>query len=108
MASIPLKVLKVVAVIDGGDLPRDIIPPLGTPGSAKASVTFSLAVPAGEGGAPLELQVTTKVQAYRKALDAIDKAEHGAVIAIKGAIRQAGILSDAGFDVQAKESPKIE
>ena len=63
--------IKVTVTIEGSKLPRDILPPEGTPGSAKGLV--SLQVKAGE----VELSASLKAKNYRDVLSRVDAAPHG-------------------------------
>ena len=86
--------IKVSVAIDGSKLPRDILPPEGAPGSAKATV--SLQIKAGD----IELTASLKAKSYRDALNKVDASPHGAFAVLQGKLCSGGVLTDAGFAVQ--------
>lgn len=88
--------------IEGHKLPRDILPPEGAPGSAKAILTLQLKA----GG--IELTATVKAKGYRDVLNKVDASPHGAFAVLQGKLGPGGVVLDAGFTVQAivpKEKP---
>lgn len=101
---IEVKYLKVSVPIEGSKLPRDILPPEGSPGSAKATV--SLQFKAGD----IEFTASLKVKGYRDALNKIDAAPYGAFAVLQGKLGPtSGVLTEAGLIVQAnvpKETTK--
>ena len=86
--------IKVTVTIEGSKLPRDILPPEGTPGSAKGLV--GLRVKAGE----VELSASLKAKNYRDVLSRVDAAPHGAYAILQGKLAAGGVLEEAGFSVQ--------
>jgi hypothetical protein len=87
--------IKVTVPIEGSKLPREILPPEGTPGSAKALVSFR--VKAGE----IELSASLKAKSYRDVLNKVDAAPHGAFAILQGKLGAGFVLQEAGFTVQA-------
>lgn len=97
--------IKISVPIHGTLLPRDILPPEGSPGSAKASVT--LQIKAGE----LELSAIIRAKSYRDVLNKIDSSAHGAFAVLQGKLAGAREILEAGFTVQPivpKEIPPPE
>lgn len=95
--------IKVSMPIEGHKLPRDILPPEGAPGSAKAVVC--LCIKAGE----MEFAASVKAKAYRDVLKKVDESPHGAFAVLQGKLSPGGVISEAGFTVQAivpKEPPQ--
>lgn len=95
MTVIEVASIKVSVPIEGSKLPRDILPPEGSPGSAKALV--NLQVKAGG----LVLTAALKAKSYRDVLSKVDASPHGAFAVLQGKLKDAdGVLIDAGFTVQ--------
>lgn len=86
--------IKVSMPIEGHKLPRDILPPEGAPGSAKALI--SLRLKAGE----MELTASVKAKGYRDVLNKVDASPHGAFAVLQGKLTPGGVIIDAGFTVQ--------
>ena len=102
MATIEVQKIKVTIAIDGGALPRDILPAEGAPGSAKAMVT--LQVKSGS----YDLQASLKAKSYRDVLAKVDASPHGAFAVLQGNLGENGEIQGAGFTVQPivpKEPP---
>ena len=95
--------IKVSVPIEGHKLPRDILPPDGAPGSAKAMIT--LQVKSGE----IELSAAIKAKNYRDVLAKVDASQHGAFAVLQGKLCPGGIIAEAGFAVQAivPKEPKV-
>ena len=89
--------IKVTVTIEGSKLPRDILPPEGTPGSAKGLV--SLQVKAGE----VELSASLKAKNYRDVLSRVDAAPHGAYAILQGKLVAGGVLEEAVQPIIPKE-----
>lgn len=87
--------IKVSIPIEGHKLPRDILPLEGAPGSAKAVIRLCLKV--GE----MEFSASVKAKAYRDVLKKVDDSPHGAFAVLQGKLSPGGVISDAGFTVQA-------
>ena len=85
--------LKVTVPIQGDLLPRDILPPLGQPGSSKATVTLKIKCDG------LSLSVQLKAKSYRDVLAKVDASPHGAFAVLQGKLKRDEIL-EAGFTVQ--------
>lgn len=99
---IEINSIKVSMPIEGHKLPRDILPPEGAPGSAKAMINLQLK--AGE----MELTATVKAKGYRDVLNKVDASPHGAFAVLQGKLGPGGVILEAGFTVQAivpKEKP---
>lgn len=94
MAAIEVPSIKVSVPIEGSKLPREILPPEGAPGSAKAMV--SLQIKAGG----IELTASLKAKSYRDALSKVDASPHGAFAVLQGKLINGGVLIEAGFAVQ--------
>ena len=84
---------KISVPILGDRLPRDILPPVGQPGSSKATVTLKLKSDA------LELKAEVKVKSYRDALAKVDASPNGAYAVLSGKLKGKEIV-EAGFAVQ--------
>ena len=84
---------KVSVPIQGHLLPRDILPPLGQPGSSKASVTLVL------GCEGLKFRAQIKAKSYRDVLAKVDASPHGAYAVLQGKLKH-GEIVEAGFTVQ--------
>ena len=85
--------LKVTVPIQGHLLPRDILPPLGQPGAAKALVTIKLKCDG------VNLSVQLKAKSYRDVLAKVDASPHGAYAVLQGKLKR-GEIVEAGFTVQ--------
>jgi hypothetical protein len=94
MAVVEVSSIKISVPIEGSLLPRDILPPEGSPGSAKAMV--SLQVKAGD----IALTASLKARSYREVLNKVDASPHGAFAVLQGKLTTGGVLIDAGFAVQ--------
>ncbi len=94
MAAIEVNHIKVSVPIEGGKLPKDILPPEGSPGSAKAMV--SLQVSAGG----IELTASIRAKSYREVLNKVEASPHGAFAVLQGKLGAGGVLEEAGFTVQ--------
>lgn len=94
MATIEVQKIKLSIAIDGGALPRDILPPEGAPGSAKALVTLEI-----QSGS-YALKATMKAKSYRDVLAKVDAAPHGAFAVLQGQLAEGGEIQAAGFTVQ--------
>ena len=84
---------KISVPIPGSLLPRDILPPVGQPGSSKATVTLKLK---SDG---LELKAEVKAKSYRDALAKVDSSPHGAYVVLQGKLKGRDIV-EAGFTIQ--------
>ena len=85
---------KISLTIDGHELPRNILPPEGAPGTKKATVMLQFN--AGE----IKITAIVKAKSYREALKKIDAAPHGAIVVLQGKLYPGGSLVDGGFAVQ--------
>ena len=104
---IEVNAIKLSVPVAGEDLPRDVLPPEGAPGSAKATVELrfkSRSFPDCEGG---ELVAVLKVRSYREVLRKVDAAPHGAWAVLQGKLGAGGVVQQAGFIVQPI-APKSE
>lgn len=86
--------IKVSVPIHSDRLPRDVLPPAGAPGSAKAMVTLKLK---SDG---LELRAVVKAKSYRDVLTKIDTSPHGAFVVLQGKLKGKNEIVEAGFTVQ--------
>jgi len=84
---------KISVPIPSSLLPRDILPPVGQPGSSKATVTLKLK---SDG---LELKAEVKAKSYRDVLAKVDASPHGAYVVLLGKLKGRDIV-EAGFTVQ--------
>lgn len=85
---------KVNVPIPTALLPRDILPPVGQPGSSKATVVLKFA----SGG--LELRAEVKAKSYRDVLAKVDSSPHGAYVVLQGKLKGRSEILEAGFSVQ--------
>jgi len=85
---------KVNVPIPTALLPRDILPPVGQPGSSKATVVLKFA----SGG--LELRAEVKAKSYRDVLAKVDSSTHGAYVVLQGKLKGKTDIIEAGFSVQ--------
>ena len=85
---------KVSVPIPTGLLPRDILPPVGQPGSSKATVALKFI----SGG--LELRAEVKAKSYRDVLVKVDSSPHGAYVVLQGKLKGQSEIIEAGFSVQ--------
>lgn len=85
---------KVSVPIPSGLLPRDILPPLGQPGSSKATVALKFI----SGG--MELRAEVKAKSYRDVLVKVDSSPHGAYVVLQGKLKDGQDIIEAGFSVQ--------
>lgn len=84
---------KVVVSIAGDKLPRDLVPPEGTPGSAKMTVNLIVETR----GASVSATVTGRL--YRQTLKRIDACENGAIVHLNGLLDKENRIIDAGLMV---------
>lgn len=85
---------KISVPIPSDILPRDILPPVGQPGSSRATVTLKLK--SGE----MELQAVVKAKSYRDVLAKVDASPHGAYVVLQGKLKDGQDIIEAGFAVQ--------
>lgn len=86
--------IKVNVPIPSALLPRNILPPVGQPGSSKATVVLKLS----SGG--LELRAEVKAKSYRDVLAKVDSSPHGAYVVLQGKLKGQTDIIEAGFSVQ--------
>jgi|JI10StandDraft_1071094.scaffolds.fasta_scaffold483870_2 hypothetical protein len=85
---------KVSVPIPSDLLPRDILPPVGQPGSAKATITLKLKADG------FVLQAVVKAKSYRETLAKVDSSPHGAYVVLQGKLKGKTEIVEAGFNVQ--------
>lgn len=85
---------KVSVPIPSDLLPRDILPPVGQPGSAKATITLKLKADG------FVLQTVVKAKSYRETLAKVDSSPHGAYVVLQGKLKGKTEIVEAGFNVQ--------
>lgn len=92
--------IKVSIPIAGADLPRDVFPPLGTPGSATATVELRVKGAPSSSGEAVQLVAVVKARSYRDVLKKVDACPQGAWAVLQGKLEAGGVLAQAGFVVQ--------
>lgn len=94
--------IKVTIPLLGSALPRNILPPEGSPGSAKALVTVQVK------SNNLHLNVVLKAKAYRDALAKVDASPHGAYVVVQGKLGPNSTITEAGITAVQPIVPKEE
>lgn len=82
-------------------VPRDILPSEGAPGSAKAKVSWDIRL---TGEPPLVLRASLSVKNFRKLLKQIEKNEGAELsVALHGRLVGNGVLEEASVQVDVKK-----
>jgi hypothetical protein len=86
--------IKVTIAIPSTELPLDILPPEGAPGSAKAVVTLQVQCN------DIQMQASLKAKSYRDVITKAQAAPHGAWAVLQGNLGPDGQILEAGLSVQ--------
>lgn len=96
-----IKNLPVSAPIPSHMLPRDILPPEGTPGSATMPIELKIE---SRGGV---FVARMKAGKYRRVLRDIDACEHGAHVILQAFLGPDGNLEEAGFTILPNKPKRV-
>jgi hypothetical protein len=99
-ARIEVQSLKATLPLKPAQVPRDILPPEGTPGGAKMKVFWGLVLAEKQ-----VYRVGFSVKNYRKCLKTLDQHEAAGsecIILLQGKLVNGGLIEDAGLSVQVK------
>lgn len=106
-AKVEITSLKITLPLTPEMVPRDILPPPGTPGGAKMKVFWDIVLTTGD--KTETYKVGFAVKNYHKVLDTMAKCEADEkeyLVLLQGKLMAGGIIESAGLSVQVK-TPKV-